>query len=93
MKRIGTQHLIRSRHAKIDDFGGRNSDGLLGHGFGRNTRSNVFHQRTSGLNERLKLPVLAFEQRVGLGEVGHAHFLGVPLQAFAGKLAGNHTEA
>ncbi len=44
-------------------------------------------------NQELKLPIFSLQKRIGLGEVGDAHFLGVPLQAFAGKLAGNHTEA
>ena len=41
----------------------------------------------------LKLAVLALEQGVGLGEVFHAHFLGVPFQAFARELADDHAEA
>ena len=41
----------------------------------------------------LEFPVLAFEQRVGFFEVGDAHFLGVPVQALAGELAGDHAKA
>ena len=41
----------------------------------------------------LELPVSAFKVWVSLGQVGHLHFLGIPIETFAGELAGYYSEA
>ena len=45
------------------------------------------------VDAKLELPVSAFKVRVSLGKVCHLHFLGIPIEAFAGKLAGDYSEA
>ena len=45
------------------------------------------------VDANLELPVSAFKMWVSLGQVGHLHFLGIPIEAFAGELAGHNSEA
>jgi hypothetical protein len=45
------------------------------------------------VDAKLELPVSAFKVWVSLGEVGHLHFLGIPIEALTGELAGYYSEA
>ena len=40
------------------------------------------------VDSNLELPVSAFKVGISLGQVGHLHFLRIPIETFAGELAG-----
>ena len=39
----------------------------------------------------LELPVSAFKVWISLGQIGHLHFLGIPIETLSGELTGNHS--